>query len=73
MVFAAPAVREAVCDDLQLDVPATVQILPQGCYKPVARDPIGGNRIRVELGVPDGASLVVGVGYADLRKGFVLS
>ena len=72
VVFAAPAVRDAVCEELQIDVPATVKILPQGCYKPVARDPIGGNRIRVELGVPDGASLVVGVGYADLRKGFDL-
>ena len=56
-------------------------ILPQGLYRPVERasdaaaallEPAGRAARRARLRLPDGATLAVGLGYADLRKGFDL-
>ena len=69
VVFAASFVREHCHSLVALD-PAKTEILPQGLYKPAI--PGGGAAIRAELRVPDGAVLAVGIGYADLRKGFDL-
>ena len=72
VVFAAAAVRDAVFAELRIAPPDTVKILPQGCYKPVHHDDSARSRLRNELRVAPTASLIIGVGYADLRKGFDL-
>ena len=69
VVFAAGFVREHCHELVALD-PAKTEILPQGLYKPHRAD--SGPDIREELRVPEGAILAVGMGYADLRKGFDL-
>jgi glycosyltransferase involved in cell wall biosynthesis len=71
LVFAAAFVREQ-CDALAPLDPARTEILPQGLYAPAAPDPAARAAIRAELRVPPGAILAVGMGYADLRKGFDL-
>ena len=50
----------------------TARILPQGIYQPVRFDPVKRARLRRELGLPPESRLVIGVGYADMRKGFDL-
>ena len=47
-------------------------ILPQGVYQPVRFDATERAVLRRELGVSDDSPLLIGVGYADLRKGFDL-
>lgn len=71
VVFAAAFVREQ-CDALVTFDPTKVEIMPQGLYKPAAPDPAARAAIRAELRVPPGAVLAIGMGYADLRKGFDL-
>ncbi|MEJ1976096.1 MAG: glycoside hydrolase family 99-like domain-containing protein [Acetobacteraceae bacterium] len=71
VVFPAAFVREQ-CDELVTLDPANVEIMPQGLYKPAAPNPAARAAIRAELRVPSGAILAVGMGYADLRKGFDL-
>ena len=70
-VFAADAVREAVCAAASFDASATM-VLPQGVYETIALDPAGSSRLRAEWAVAPTDVLVVGMGYADLRKGFDL-
>jgi glycosyltransferase involved in cell wall biosynthesis len=70
-VFAATFVREH-CQALVALDPAKTVILPQGLYAPAAPDPAARQAIRAELRVPPGGLLAVGMGYADLRKGFDL-
>ena len=71
VVFAAAFVREH-CDALVALDPAKTEILPQGLYAAAAPDPAARAAIRAELRVPPDGVLAVGVGYADLRKGFDL-
>ncbi len=71
LVFAAPY----VCDRFHelVAVPAgRAVVLPQGIYRPVAVTPATVLAMRARLGLPEGALLAVGMGYADLRKGFDL-
>ncbi len=72
VVFPAPFVRDAVLRELDLHQDDRVRILPQGAYKKLAYDPKAAAAIRAELGLPDGTHLILGCGYADLRKGFDL-
>ena len=69
VVFAAGFVREHCHGLVALD-PAKTAVLPQGLYAAAAAQ--DGRAVRAELRVPDGAVLAVGMGYADLRKGFDL-
>ncbi len=71
VVFAAAPVRDSFAGRVPLD-PDRAAVLPQGLYRPVAFDPVARNRLRRRLGIDDGTRLVVGAGYADLRKGFDL-
>ena len=71
VVFAAEFVRESCHALVALD-PARVEILPQGLYAPAAPNPAARAAIRAELRVPAGGLLAIGMGYADLRKGFDL-
>ena len=69
VVFAAAHVRDrfhaAVADTGGRSV-----VLPQGLYRPVLAEDRAERR--ASLGVPEGGVLAVGLGYADLRKGFDL-
>ena len=71
VVFAADFVREQ-CDAIVPLDPGRTEILPQGLYAPAVPDPAARAAIRAELRVPPNAILAVGLGYADLRKGFDL-
>ncbi len=52
--------------------PRQAMVQPQGIYQDLSRVSRSPVQLRQELGIPDGAKLVVNVGYADLRKGFDL-
>jgi hypothetical protein len=73
VVFAAPFVRDRFAEQVPLPDGRAV-VLPQGLYRPVL--PCAGARdraaLRSALGVPSDAMLAMGLGYADLRKGFDL-
>ncbi len=71
VVFPAPSVRDAFA--AIADLPADRQLLlPQGIWRRIAFSPRARQRLRARLGVAEGARLVLGAGYADLRKGFDL-
>jgi glycosyltransferase involved in cell wall biosynthesis len=69
VIFAAPYVRDRFQELVALDAERAV-LLPQGLYRPV--DPARRAAKRAELRLPEQATLAVGIGYADLRKGFDL-
>ena len=71
VVFAAPHVRDRVTELVRMDPGRTV-LLPQGLYAPPAAGPAEAAALRGRLRLPPAASLVLGMGYADLRKGFDL-
>ncbi len=52
--------------------PANALVRPQGCYRPAGFDAAARAGLRARLGVAEGATLVLGIGHADLRKGFDL-
>jgi glycosyltransferase involved in cell wall biosynthesis len=71
VVFASRAGHDAVA--ALVEVPAgQVVIAPQGQYRGVAFSARARGRMRAALGVPATGVLVLGVGYADMRKGFDL-
>ena len=69
IVFPAPAVRDAFGGAVDCDAARTV-VMPQGCYRPAAFSAPARAALRHALGLDDDAVLVLGMGYADLRKGF---
>jgi hypothetical protein len=73
-VYAAAAVRDGVLGLVGEDdsLRAKAVIMPQGIFHPARFDADKRQRIRQELGVPEGCPLLIGVAYADLRKGFDL-
>ncbi len=71
VVFAAPYVRDRF-HELVAVPPGRAAVLPQGIYRPVNVSPVDAAAMRARLGLPDGALLALGLGYADLRKGFDL-
>ncbi|MFO0407933.1 MAG: glycoside hydrolase family 99-like domain-containing protein [Labrys sp. (in: a-proteobacteria)] len=72
VIFPSVFVRDQVLEALDITDNGKVLVRPQGSYKQIQRDPDAGARIRAELGIAEGETLVLGVGYADLRKGFDL-
>lgn len=69
VIFPAAVVRDSF---LGLTGPAhgAVEVFPQGLYKShLLTTPRGDGGLRAELGLPETTRLVIGVGYADLRKG----
>ena len=69
IVFAAAHVRDRFTELVPLPEARSV-VLMQGLYRPVAT--AGREAMRARLRVPVGGTLAVGIGYADLRKGFDL-
>ena len=69
IVFAAAYVRDRYHELVTLPLDRTI-LVPQGLYRPVDRTRRAALRTRLRL--PEGATLAVGLGYADLRKGFDL-
>jgi glycosyltransferase involved in cell wall biosynthesis len=72
VVFSAPFVRDAVLGELEVPQDDRMRILPQGAYKQICYDAKAAAAIRAEFGLSEDAHLVLGCGYADLRKGFDL-
>lgn len=71
VVFPAATVRDAFASLVPLP-PERARVRPQGCYTPVRFDPAARAALRRTLGLKPRARLVLGAGYADLRKGFDL-
>jgi glycosyltransferase involved in cell wall biosynthesis len=71
-VFAAPFVRDELLNALAVESTEHTFILPQGSYKTISYDKAAGARLRAEFGVTERDKLVIGAGYADMRKGFDL-
>ena len=72
VVFASNFVCEKVIDALELPASPKLMIRPQGSYKPAIYAPQDAKALRAELGIGVGDFLALGVGYADMRKGFDL-
>jgi glycosyltransferase involved in cell wall biosynthesis len=72
IVFPAPFVRDQFCTELELQRDEGLLIIPQGMYHKIELSRVSGESLRRELGVHKGQRLVIGMGYADLRKGFDL-
>ena len=71
VVFAASHVRDRVGEIVPLD-PDRTRVLPQGVYATPRPGSEAPTIERTRLRIPAGAALVVGMGHADLRKGFDL-
>ncbi len=71
LVFPAASVRDRVAE-LQPLAPERTRIRPQGSYRLPEFSPSARAELRAELGIGADAPLVLGCGYADLRKGFDL-
>jgi glycosyltransferase involved in cell wall biosynthesis len=73
VVFPAPFVRDQVLAELGLpDDAERFGIRPQGIYRDLSAPADARARVRAEFGIGDDGRLVVGMGYADMRKGFDL-
>jgi glycosyltransferase involved in cell wall biosynthesis len=73
VVFASDYVRDKLVDALGLSrEDERFLIRPQGSYKQIKEAPGEAALIRKEFGMGAADRLVLGVGYADLRKGFDL-
>ena len=71
VVFPAELVRDR-CTEAVGTVPRRTAILPQGIEMPPIIDEERRCAVRAALRLPLGSSLALGMGYADLRKGFDL-
>ncbi|MHB2166869.1 glycoside hydrolase family 99-like domain-containing protein [Alsobacter sp. R-9] len=72
VIFAAEFVRDRTAGALGLTGASNFLIRPQGSYKAVAFSEEARAGVREELGLGPDDRLVIGVGYADMRKGFDL-
>jgi glycosyltransferase involved in cell wall biosynthesis len=72
VVFPAPYVRDKVTETLDLAVDDRMHIIQNGLYKKVSFSADAAEDVRAELGVAADERLVLGMGYADMRKGFDL-
>ena len=72
VIFPSRFVQRQVLEALNSPRVRDAAVLPQGLYKTLQPNSRAAARVRRELGVAAGEPLVLGVGYADLRKGFDL-
>ena len=72
VVFAAAFVRDAILGELGVTADERMVVMPQGSYRNVAFCEADGAAARLGLGLGAQDRMVLGVGYADLRKGFDL-
>ncbi len=71
LVFPAASVRDRVAELMPL-APERTRIMPQGSYRMPEFSAAERAALRARLGLADTTMLVLGAGYADLRKGFDL-
>ncbi|MCI0354373.1 MAG: glycosyltransferase family 4 protein, partial [Acidobacteria bacterium] len=71
-LFASPVVRDQVAKLVKVKPDNRALVLAQGLYKTLDCSPEKGAAIRKELGLSAEDRLVIGIGQADLRKGFDL-
>ncbi len=71
VVFPAALVRDRCCEATG-GKPCHAVVLPQGIDAPASVTAAQRDAVRAELGVAPGTVLMLGMGYADLRKGFDL-
>ncbi len=72
VVFPAAFVRDQVVQELGLTTQPTMMVRPQGLYRPISADAASVAKVRKLLRMAKGDTLVLGIGYADMRKGFDL-
>ena len=72
VVFPAKFVRDKVIGALEIPASGKMVVRPQGSYKRIVAMPEARSMLRQELGIPPDSLLILGVGYADMRKGFDL-
>jgi glycosyltransferase involved in cell wall biosynthesis len=73
VVFASDFVRDRLAEVLDVNaIDERFIIRPQGSYKQIQHSPEEAGLIRKQFGMRDKDKLVIGAGYADLRKGFDL-
>jgi glycosyltransferase involved in cell wall biosynthesis len=72
VVFPASFVRDKVVGALEIPASRKMLVRPQGSYKRIVAAPEARTTLRKKLRIPSDARLILGVGYADLRKGFDL-
>jgi len=72
IVFASVFVRDQFQQALNLEREEDVLIIPQGMYHKLQLSRAAGETLREEFGIRRDQRLVIGMGYADLRKGFDL-
>jgi glycosyltransferase involved in cell wall biosynthesis len=72
VVFASAYVRDRLVHALKLPQDDKLMVRPQGCYKQVGSTAEETAALRAEFCLDPNNALVLGVGYADLRKGFDL-
>jgi glycosyltransferase involved in cell wall biosynthesis len=70
IVFPASFVRDEFCAELELSRDTGLLIIPQGMYHKICVSRAAGDALKHEFGIRHDQRLVLGVGYADLRKGF---
>ncbi|MCX7382193.1 MAG: glycosyltransferase, partial [Alphaproteobacteria bacterium] len=71
VVFAATEVRDRFLAATSV-TPADARVMPQGCYRRVAFCPRARREMRRQFAIGRATTMVLGMGYADLRKGFDL-
>jgi glycosyltransferase involved in cell wall biosynthesis len=69
LVFPAEFVRRKFLGLFDVETERTL-VRPQGSYSPIDFSEAARGSVRRSLGVDDGDTMVLGVGFADLRKGF---
>jgi glycosyltransferase involved in cell wall biosynthesis len=72
VVFPAPYVRDKVTEALDIAVDDRMLTIQNGLYKKVSFSADAAAQVRLELGLTADDRLVLGMGYADMRKGFDL-
>jgi glycosyltransferase involved in cell wall biosynthesis len=71
-IFPAQFVQDAMLALLERQPSGKEIIQPQGSYKTIETSEAAAQAFRTQLGIGAGEPLVLGIGYADLRKGFDL-
>lgn len=72
VIFPNAYVQDKLLSALALKTAANQRLVPQGLYNDFQRDDVAASAFRQSLGIKPGEKLVIGVGYADFRKGFDL-
>jgi glycosyltransferase involved in cell wall biosynthesis len=71
VIFPSSFVRDSFIKAVDIALPGAV-VMPQGNFHAVTFDADARDAIRLRLGIKNGDFLMIGSGFADLRKGFDL-